>query len=100
MPNNDRTGPKGMGSQTGRGTGLCNPAKKRDLNDSPAGQRLGHRQGRRCCQGGPKRQGPRGGQFGGIVQLDDGATSSEQDLRGQIQNLQDQLETLREALHK
>lgn len=100
MPNNDRTGPNGMGSQTGRGAGLCNDAANSVSNNSPKGQRLGRRQGLGRCQVGQKGQRAGGGQFRGIRQLDDSSTSSELGLQQQIQDLQKQLETLSEALVK
>ena len=34
MPGFDRTGPRGQGSQTGRGLGKCNPKKKNEDNDN------------------------------------------------------------------
>jgi hypothetical protein len=97
MPNNDRTGPNGMGSQTGRGAGLCNGATNSAANNNQNGQRLGRRQG---IGRGQKSQRAGGGQFRGIRQLDNSPTSSELGLQQQIQDLQKQLETLSEALVK
>jgi hypothetical protein len=44
MPNQDRTGPEGQGSRTGRGLGKCNPDNE-DSNQSK-GKGLGRGQGR------------------------------------------------------
>lgn len=103
MPNNDRTGPNGMGSQTGRGAGLCNDGANSESNNSLNGQRMVRRQGMGRCQGGQKGQkGQRmgGGQFRGISQLDNNPTASELGLQQQMNALQKQLETLSEALVK
>lgn len=53
MPNQDRTGPEGQGSRTGRGLGKCNPNNK-DLNEGASEEQRqgkGHGQGRGRGQG-------------------------------------------------
>ncbi|MBW2186249.1 MAG: hypothetical protein BA874_08925 [Desulfuromonadales bacterium C00003068] len=100
MPNNDRTGPSGMGSQTGRGAGLCNGASNNVANNNGQGQRLGRRQGMGRCQGGQKGQRASGGPFRGIQQLDNNPAPSDLGLQQQIKDLQKQVETLSNTLVK
>jgi len=91
MPNNDRTGPNGMGSQTGRGAGLC----KKDSSSRPASnvqqRKLNRRQGRGRCQGTG---------FGRQASPNLNTGVEEQQLLSQIQQLQQQLDSLRHTVNK
>jgi len=46
MPNNDKTGPKGKGSKTGRGLGKCNSEDQQNSQISGRGSKKGSGQGR------------------------------------------------------
>lgn len=83
MPNNDRTGPNGMGSQTGRGAGLCKKSSAPLPANNRSGNKLTRRQGR-CWGNG----------FGRAAQ-DINSPEAEQQLLSQIQQLQQQLDALR-----
>ncbi len=60
MPNGDRTGPRGEGSRTGRGVGLCSGAGVAGSESAPGGN--GRGAGRGCGRG---RGGGRGRAAGG-----------------------------------
>lgn len=87
MPNNDRTGPLGMGSQTGRGAGLCNKNNQPPSSDTTSARKPFRRQGRGRCQMGGKR---------GFAAQSMNNTQVENELQSQIQQLQQQLDRLRQ----
>ena len=91
MPNNDRTGPNGMGSQTGRGAGLCKKDSSSLSTSNGQQRKRNRRQGRGRCQG---------ASFASQVSQDINGGAVEQQLLNQIQQLQQQLDTLRHAVNK
>ena len=55
MPGHDRTGPVGLGSQTGRKMGKCNPNTNSEINNNS--EQVFYGLGRKRCLGRMKGQG-------------------------------------------
>lgn len=104
MPNNDRTGPNGMGSRTGRGAGLCNGNEPAGSGNNMLGSRTGRgKRGQRSGRGqsmglgqGGQRMG--GGRLRGISVVDESSGQNEQQTQSQIDQLQQQIDSLKENL--
>lgn len=88
MPGKNGTGPKGMGPMSGSGTGCCLGAAKIDSFS------VGH--GRGCGRGLERRSNGGGGQRcrRGAAEM----TAEPENLRRQVDSLQEQLDLLRRSL--
>lgn len=70
MPNGDRTGPRGEGSRTGRGVGLCSGAGVAGSESAPGGNGRGAGRGRGRAAGGRNGRGQGFGWAGGLAGTD------------------------------
>jgi len=93
MPRNDRTGPMGLGSKTGRGLGLCNNNDNKSL-DNTFGRGLGRGQG--VGQG----YGRGLGRFSGGQQTTGSESTSLDRLTGEIGMLTQEVKNLLAKLSK
>lgn len=96
MPAGDRTGPMGMGSQTGRGAGFCAGYNMPGYANRGFGPGMGRGRG---GFGRGMQRGFRGGVGFGPAPAPQAVSSEAEDLRLQAQDLQAQLNAIQERLN-